>query len=201
MLYLQASEAIKSGKPSLVLINDIDTVLGNWGSLVQYTVNRQVVFGQLMAFCDYPNSVSGQNVARVPIIVTGNDPATLYEPLLRPGRTRVFPWVPTPEDRCQILRPMFPEISESSLVSLITEFPDRPVSFWGDARAAAWEAALARWAMSQEPQRVMSLIRANRRVSLEGVQISAEQLLEIARSMVDRDVRNASYVTKELRGR
>jgi ATPase family associated with various cellular activities (AAA) len=196
-LYLQASEAIKSGKPSIVLINDIDTVLGDWGSLVQYTVNRQVVFGQLMAFCDYPNSVSGQNnVARVPVIVTGNDPTTLYEPLLRPGRTRVFPWAPTPEDRCQVLRPMFPEISEASLVDLVTEFPERPISFWGDARAAAWESALSRWAMSQEPQRVMSLIRANRRVSLEGVQISAEQLQGIARSMVARDVRNVSYLAK-----
>jgi hypothetical protein len=201
MLYLRASEATKSGKPSIVLINDIDTVLGNWGSLVQYTVNRQVVFGQLMAFCDYPNSVAGQSVARVPIIVTGNDPAALYEPLLRPGRTRVFPWTPRLEDRGQILRPMFPEVPEASLAALLAEFPDRPVSFWSDARAAAWESALAQWALSQEPQQVMSLIRANRRVSLEGVQISAERLQEIARSMVARDVRNVSYVTNELRGR
>jgi SpoVK/Ycf46/Vps4 family AAA+-type ATPase len=201
MLYLRASDKTESGKPSIVLINDIDTVLGNWGSLVQYTVNRQVVFGQLMAFCDYPYFVSGQNVARVPIIVTGNDPASLYEPLLRPGRTRVFPWTPTPEDRLHILRPMFPEVPEASLSALLAEFPDQPVSFWSDARAAAWEAALGQWTMSQEPQQVMSLIRENRRVSLEGVQISAEQLQGIARSMVSRDVRNVSYVTNGLRGR
>jgi SpoVK/Ycf46/Vps4 family AAA+-type ATPase len=201
MLYLRASEEIRSGKPSVVLINDIDTVLGNWGSLVQYTVNRQVVFGQLMAFCDYPCSVSGQNVARVPIIVTGNDPAALYEPLLRPGRTRVFPWTPTPDDRYQILKPMFPEIPESSLTALLAEYPDQPVSFWSDARAAAWEAALGHWAMAQEPQQVMSLIRANRRVSLEGQSISAEQLQGVARSMVARDVRNVSYLARELRGR
>lgn len=201
MLYLRASEEIRSGKPSVVLINDIDTVLGNWGSLVQYTVNRQVVFGQMMAFCDYPYSVSGQNVARVPIIVTGNDPAALYEPLLRPGRTRVFPWTPTPDDRYQVLKPMFPEIPESSLTELLAEFPDQPVSFWSDARAAAWETALGRWAMAQEPQQVMSLIRANRRVSLEGQSISTEQLQGVARSMVARDVRNVSYVTRELRGR
>lgn len=195
-LYLQGSEAIRSGTPSIVLINDIDTVLGNWGALVQYTVNRQVVFGQLMAFCDYPTSVSGQNVTRVPIIVTGNDPAVLYEPILRPGRTRVFPWRPTVEDRHQVLRPMFPIISDASLIALLTEFPDQPVSFWGDARAAAWEQALARWATTQDPQRVMDLIKANRRVSLEDVRISSEDLQRIVRSMGARDVRNVSYVTR-----
>jgi len=195
-LYLQASEAITSGTPSIVLINDIDTVLGNWGALVQYTVNRQVVFGQLMAFCDYPNTVSGQNVTRVPIVVTGNDPATLYEPILRPGRTRLFPWVPTFEDRYQVLRPMFPDISDASLIALVKEFPDRPVSFWGDARAAAWEDALARWARAQDPQQVMALIKANRRVSLDNVQISSEELRRIARSMDVRDVRNISYVSR-----
>jgi hypothetical protein len=96
---------------------------------------------------------------------------------------------------------MFPEISESSLGELLKKFPEQPVSFWSDARAAAWEAALGRWARSQESQQVMSLIRANRRVSLEGQSISAEQLHEIAQSMIDRDVRSVSYVTRELRGR
>jgi ATP-dependent 26S proteasome regulatory subunit len=195
-LYLQAGHALQSGRPSALLINDIDTVLGNWGDLVQYTVNRQVVFGQLMAFCDYPGSVSGQQVARVPIIVTGNNPALLYEPLLRPGRTRIFPWTPTPEDRCQILRPMFPEVSESSLKALVNEFPDRPVSFWGDVRAAVWEAALARWAAAQKPEWVLTLIQQNRRVSLDEVSISADQLLHVARSMELQDVRNISYVKR-----
>lgn len=193
-LYLQAGQKLQPGRPSALLINDIDTVLGNWGNLVQYTVNRQVVFGQLMAFCDYPDSVSGQQVARVPIIVTGNNPALLYEPLLRPGRTRIFPWTPTAEDRCQILRPMFPEVSEGSLKALVNEFPDCPVSFWGDVRAAVWEAALARWAAAQKPEWVLTLIQQNRRVSLDEVPISADQLLHVARSMVLQDVRNISYV-------
>lgn len=196
VLYLRAGEAIKSGEPSIVLINDIDTILGNWGELVQYTVNRQVVYGQLMAFCDYPTSVAGHNVARVPIIVTGNDPAKLYAPLLRPGRTRVFPWVPTLEDRYQVLRPMFPDIPESEMLVALKEFPDQPVSFWGDVRAAAWEGALARWAVSQNQQQIVSLIKANRRISLDDVRISGDQLRGTARSMARQDVRNVSYLSR-----
>lgn len=195
-LYLKAGHALQSGRPSALLINDIDTVLGNWGDLVQYTVNRQVVFGQLMAFCDYPDSVSGQQVARVPIIVTGNNPALLYEPLLRPGRTRIFPWTPTPEDRCQILRPMFPEVSEDSLKALVNEFPNRPVSFWGDVRAAVWEAALARWAAAQKPEQILTLIQQNRRVSLDEIPISADHLRHVARSMELQDVRNIYYIER-----
>jgi SpoVK/Ycf46/Vps4 family AAA+-type ATPase len=195
-LYLQAGHALQSGRPSALLINDIDTVLGNWGELVQYTVNRQVAFGQLMAFCDYPHSVSGQQVARVPIIVTGNNPALLYEPLLRPGRTRIFPWTPSPDDRCQILRPMFPEVSEEILKTLVNQFPDRPVSFWGDVRAAVWEAALARWAAAQKSEWVLTLIQQNRRVSLDEVPISADHLLHMARSMDLQDVRKMSYAKR-----
>ena len=196
VLYLRAGEAIKSGEPSMVLINDIDTVLGNWGELVQYTVNRQVVYGQLIAFCDYPTSVAGHDVARVPIIVTGNDPAKLYAPLLRPGRTRVFPWVPTLEDRYQVLRPMFPDIPESEILAALKEFPDQPVSFWGDVRATVWERALARWAVSQNQQQVVSLIKANRRISLDDVRISGDQLRGTARSMARQDVRNVSYLSR-----
>lgn len=194
-LYLQAGQRISSGKPSILLVNDIDTVLGNWGELVQYTVNRQVVFGQLMAFCDYPDQVSGKETPRVPIIVTGNNPGTLYEPLLRPGRMRVFPWVPTQEDRRKILAPMFPEIPESSLAAFVAEFPDRPVSFWGDVRAAIWEETLGHWSKNQQPGMVMSLIRENRRVSLADVPVTANQVLAMARSMVSRDIRNFSYLT------
>ena len=89
---------------------------------------------------------------------------------------------------------MFPEVSEGSLKALVNEFPDCPVSFWGDVRAAVWEAALARWAAAQKPEWVLTLIQQNRRVSLDEVPVSADQLLHVARSMVLQDVRNISYV-------
>ena len=90
---------------------------------------------------------------------------------------------------------MFPEIPESSLAAFVAEFPDRPVSFWGDVRAAIWEETLGHWSKNQQPGMVMSLIRENRRVSLADVPVTANQVLAMARSMVSRDIRNFSYLT------
>lgn len=71
----------------------------------QCTVNNQIVIGTLMNICDDPNRVSiGANwresdyIKRVPIIVTGNDFATLYAPLIRDGRMEKFYWQPQRDD-------------------------------------------------------------------------------------------------------
>jgi hypothetical protein len=52
-----------------------------------------------MNICDNPNQVSvhenwreGDYNQRVPIIVTGNDFATLYAPLIRDGRMEKYYW-------------------------------------------------------------------------------------------------------------
>lgn len=92
--YLQAGADATRGKPGILVVNDVDTILGNWGDLVQYTVNRQVVFAQLMAFCDFPNNVAGTACKRIPIVLTGNNSSILYGPLLRPGRMRLLRWKP-----------------------------------------------------------------------------------------------------------
>lgn len=57
------------------------------------TVNNQIVVGSLMNIADNPTRVSiGQGwreadvTHRIPIIVTGNDFARIYAPLIRDGR-------------------------------------------------------------------------------------------------------------------
>jgi hypothetical protein len=89
MTYLRAGKTIETGNIGVMIINDIDTGLGDWG-MVQYTINRQTVFGELMHLVDYPNVVQGQNCNRVPIIITGNDFTKLYPPLVRAGRMLAF---------------------------------------------------------------------------------------------------------------
>ncbi|MHC1599575.1 MAG: AAA family ATPase [Candidatus Methanospirareceae archaeon] len=72
--YLQAGEAIRKDNKvqmAALLINDFDTGVGEWGELVQYTVNRQTVFGELMHLVDYPESVENKQTLRIPIIITG----------------------------------------------------------------------------------------------------------------------------------
>lgn len=119
--YIQASEAIRSGACSMavLLINDIDTGLGGWGEAAKFTINQISVFADLMHLVDYPNSVEGKETVRVPIIITGNDFTKLYEPLVRAGRMTAFEWVPTFEERAEIVEFIFPELTKEECNSLV----------------------------------------------------------------------------------
>jgi SpoVK/Ycf46/Vps4 family AAA+-type ATPase len=189
--YLKAGTASRQG---VLVVNDIDTVLGNWGSLVQYTVNRQVVFGQLMALCDYPNEVAGTRCRRVPIIMTGNNPNLLYGPLLRPGRTRVFGWVPTRETRIPIVAGIFPELDSREVASLLDELPDRPVSFWADVRAAVWENVLAEWTAKDSGASLRKMIHEGRRMRPAVDSYTYKTVAAAAQTLHRADVREVSFV-------
>jgi len=123
--YLDAGRYIEKtpNSTAVLLINDFDTGVGNWGDLVQYTVNRQTVFGELMHLVDYPNEVQGVSTRRIPIIFTGNDFTKLYVPLVRAGRMTSFEWVPTGEERVRILQPML-ELSEDETLNLMRELQE-----------------------------------------------------------------------------
>ena len=130
--YLQAGKAISDGNELMaaLLINDFDTGVGGWGEMVQYTVNRQTVFGELMHLVDYPESVENKPTQRVPIIITGNNFTTLYEPLTRTGRMRTFEWIPTLEEKCQIVSSIYPSLSEQDISILVDHNPNQPVAFF-----------------------------------------------------------------------
>jgi SpoVK/Ycf46/Vps4 family AAA+-type ATPase len=188
--YLRAGSDSRQG---VLVVNDIDTVLGNWGSLVQYTVNRQVVFGQLMALCDYPTEVSGTRCRRVPIIVTGNNPKLLYGPMLRPGRTRVYGWVPSPETRKPIVAGIFPELDRREVTRLLDEMPGNPVSFWADVRAAVWENVLSRWAADDGGASLRRMIQEGRRMSPALDSYTYESVAAAAHALHRADIREASF--------
>lgn len=59
---------------SAIVIDDADVAFGSWGDLYQYTVNTQLITGELMSLAD----ASG---VRIPIFMTGNDLSKLYGPL------------------------------------------------------------------------------------------------------------------------
>lgn len=130
---LRESRGCKFG-PAALIFNDIDAAIGNWGDTVQYTVNRQNIFGELMHLADFPNDVDGRKVQRVPIILTGNDFTKLYGPLIRPGRLRAFPWLPTTGERAEVLQRLFSELSADECAKLVAEFPGMPVAFFAAIR-------------------------------------------------------------------
>jgi len=194
--YLEAGDASPTGNSArgILIINDIDTVLGDWGSLVQYTVNRQVVYAQLMALCDFPLSVAGTTCNRVPIIVTGNDPSILYKPLTRPGRMRLYEWAPDAEQRAHAVAPLLPQLTGPEVISLINEFPERPVAFWADVSAALWEAQLAAWVNAQPRAFLIQMLRDGDVLQMERPRSQVSEIRLLAKRLRSSDVSGRSFL-------
>jgi len=122
-------------RPAAVFINDIDAAIGDWGELVQYTVNRQNVFGELMHLADFPEQLRNESTVRVPIIATGNDFTKLYGPLIRLGRMHLFAWRPTQDEKLGIVNSIYPELTVEECQFLLASFADQPASFFSELRS------------------------------------------------------------------
>lgn len=147
--YIRASESIRSGEASLavVLVNDVDTGLGTWGKSEKHTINQINVFGELMHLVDYPELVAGNETNRIPIIITGNDFTKLYNPLVRAGRMSAFEWIPSPEEKAEIIQAIYPELTRDECFKLVMELNEQlmgelpeqikflPVAFFSHLRA------------------------------------------------------------------
>ncbi len=131
--YQEAGRTIDQGRPAVLVLNDIDAAIGDWGSLVQYTVNRQNIIGELLHLCDFPTEVEHGSTWRVPILITGNDLSKLYGPLRRHGRMATFYWEPTRGEREEILLHLLPGLQPADVQALMERYPDRPSAFFADA--------------------------------------------------------------------
>lgn len=114
--YREAAELIRTrGKMAILMINDLDAGAGRVDQGTQYTVKTQLVNATLMNIADNPTNVQlpgsydEKPLPRVPIIVTGNDFATLYAPLVRDGRMEKFYWEPSRDDKIGIVGGIFSE--------------------------------------------------------------------------------------------
>jgi len=197
--YIKAGSSIIQGsppEPAVLIINDVDTVLGNWGTMVQYTVNRQTVFGQLMHFCDYPNEVGGKQVARVPIIITGNNPSILYPPLLRAGRMRLMSWEPTLQDKVQIVSRIFDSIPVRDVEQLVSQYPHQPVAFWSDVYARFWELSLHQWVNSQPRLVLVGNLQKRNEFAISG-NCTIGDIKKHAAELNNSDIRQKSYLKVE----
>ncbi len=136
-VYLQASKHVAEQKSdaAVILINDIDTAIGDFGPLVQYTVNRQMVFVELMNRADYPRMVEGQKTRRIPFIFTGNDFTKLYAPLIRAGRMTAFEWEPSLEETQAVVETIFPSLTPAEVHSLVKRFPTAQIALYSALRS------------------------------------------------------------------
>jgi ribulose bisphosphate carboxylase small subunit len=153
MRYREAADLVKvRGKMAVLMINDIDAGAGRVDQYTQYTVNTQLVNGTLMNIADNPTNVQlpgsydSEPVQRIPIIVTGNDFATLYAPLIRDGRMEKFFWEPSRDDRIGIVSGIFDadEIDRSNVEKLVDTFPEQSIDFYGAVRSRLYDEQVQR---------------------------------------------------------
>jgi SpoVK/Ycf46/Vps4 family AAA+-type ATPase len=120
--YREASEFYyKYQTPAVLFINDLDLSIGHMKSNVQTTINTWLVVGDLMHLADFPLEVDGRMCYRIPIIITGNNFSALHGPLLRPGRTKLFEWVPTDNEKIDVLSFLFPSLTSDECNELLNE--------------------------------------------------------------------------------
>jgi ribulose bisphosphate carboxylase small subunit len=153
MRYREAADLVKvRGKMAALMINDIDAGAGRVDQYTQYTVNTQLVNGTLMNIADNPTNVQlpgsydSEPIQRIPIIVTGNDFATLYAPLIRDGRMEKFFWEPSRDDRIGIVSGIFEadEINRGNVEKLVDTFPEQSIDFYGALRSRLYDEQVQR---------------------------------------------------------
>lgn len=99
----------------VIIIDDIDTLIGNWGPLYQYTINTQLIIQFLMNLTE-----STAREEYIPIIFTGNDFTKIYSPLTRHGRMAYCIWNPTLHEKSLIVSTIFP-FSETECEQIVSQ--------------------------------------------------------------------------------
>jgi hypothetical protein len=110
--YGAASMAVEKGVPAALVVDDIDTTVGEW-EMNTGTVNHQQILAELMHLADQPVDRSRNFPRRVPVFVTGNNLSRLYPPLRRHGRMNTFAWRPEAQEVQAVVRGIFAGMTDS----------------------------------------------------------------------------------------
>lgn len=160
-----AKRLLQSELGAALVIDDFDAGVGNWGEMVQYTINTQVVNATLMHLADNPKKVNNLKIKRVPIILTGNDFTKIYEPLSRPGRMRSFMWEPNNLEKVEILLPLFNTLSKEQIIDIVHRFSSKTISFFVDLKSYALQDKLWGLISSIGSQNVLKELKKGRLIT------------------------------------
>lgn len=132
--YAAASMAIAKGMPTALVVDDIDTTVGEW-EMNTGTVNHQQVLAELMHLADEPVDAARNFSRRVPVFVTGNNLTRLYPPLRRSGRMNIFAWRPEPPEVRTVVQGIFADVAEPSTADALADaFIEEPLVFFAQVR-------------------------------------------------------------------
>ncbi|HEY9616677.1 MAG TPA: ribulose bisphosphate carboxylase small subunit [Microcoleaceae cyanobacterium] len=198
--YREAAELVKvRGKMAVLMINDIDAGAGRVDQYTQYTVNTQLVNGTLMNIADNPTNVQlpgaydSEPIQRIPIIVTGNDFSTLYQPLIRDGRMEKFYWEPNRDDRIGIVAGIFQvdRIAHSDIEQLVDTFPNQSIDFFGAVRSRLYDEQVQQLIQKVGLERISSRVvnSAEAPPEFQKPDFSLPHLIEVGQQMVQEQKR------------
>jgi len=214
--YREAAELVRvRGVMAVLMINDLDAGAGRFDAMTQYTVNTQLVNNTLMNIADNPTNVQlpgsydDNPIQRVPVIVTGNDFATLYEPLVRDGRMEKFYWQPDRRDRIGIVGGIFApdNLGTAAIEQLVDTFPQQAIDFYGALRARIYDEQVRDFIHAVGIQQVSSrVVNAAEPLHFPQPQFSLNHLLEVGQQMVNeqrhlQEMRLADQYNRALRER
>jgi len=132
--YATASMAVAKDVPVAIVVDDIDTTVGEW-EMNTGTVNHQQVLAELMHIADQPVDHARNFPRRVPVFVTGNNLKRLYPPLRRPGRMNTFVWSPEPGEVRAVVEGIFGHGADNATIDELTrEFGAEPLAFFARVR-------------------------------------------------------------------
>lgn len=136
--YVTASAELTDGIGAAIIIDDIDTTLGEWETYTG-TVNHQDLIAFFMHIADSPKTMENisSSLRRVPIFFTGNDFSKLYKPLRRPGRMNLYEYKPSIEEKILVVASMFGRRYLSNIAEYINAHQDTPIAFYANIKANA----------------------------------------------------------------
>ncbi|MGF1523504.1 MAG: ribulose bisphosphate carboxylase small subunit [Leptolyngbyaceae cyanobacterium] len=214
--YREAAELVRvRGVMAVLMINDLDAGAGRFDAMTQYTVNTQLVNNTLMNIADNPTNVQlpgsydDKPIQRVPIIVTGNDFSTLYEPLVRDGRMEKFYWQPDRSDRIGIVGGIFEpdNLGQAAIDQLVDMFAAQAIDFFGALRARIYDEQIRDFihtvGISRVSQRV---VNSDQPLQFAKPNFTLQHLLAVGQQMVNeqrrlREMRLADQYNRALRER
>jgi SpoVK/Ycf46/Vps4 family AAA+-type ATPase len=184
-LYLRAGQWMRSQplQGSMLLLDDLDLVLGELTPGVQRTINSPLLISELMHLADHPTRVDQEKTLRVPIIITGNHLGSLHEPLRRSGRMKWLEWKLNPAEKLEAIGRIFPG-REDDCWALMDAFGEESLAFFNELKETDRERRLLTVLRSWPLQQAVQMARSGRFQPVEGPSSDLATLLALGRAIL-----------------
>jgi len=184
LLYRDALKLRKNNKFAVIIIDDFQKSVVNTNEKIEKTINTELLTGYLM------NLTERKGEEKIPIILTANDLTDIYQPLLRFGRTDVFMWEPTQQEKLEIVTQILSIVAGQKVIAaFFKEYSQEPISFFAQL--------LNRWRIMKLEQLLYSFSVIDKSV-LRNIEIALDDIQE--RSLKYDDLIQLALSAKSERG-